>query len=66
MILIEYFDKSPLENISSCLNLQPDKINPDNIIGFLAPFGIYTAKITVPFLAVYCFQTAVRAVPMRV
>lgn len=26
MILIEYFDKSPLENISSCLNLQPDKM----------------------------------------
>ena len=40
-------------------NLQPDKINPDNIIGFLAPFGIYTAKITVPFLAVYCFLVLV-------
>ena len=26
MILIEYFDKSPLANISSCLNLQPDKM----------------------------------------
>ena len=26
MILIEYFDNSPLENISSCLNLQPDKM----------------------------------------
>ena len=35
-------------------NLSPDKINPENIIGFLVPFGIYTAKITVPFLAIYC------------
>ena len=36
-------------------NMQPDKIDEHNILGFLSPFAIYIVKVTVPFLAIYFF-----------
>ncbi len=36
-------------------NMKPDKINAENIFGFLAPFWHFIVKITVPFLALYFF-----------
>ena len=34
-------------------HLHPNLLNPENVIGFLTPFAIYTVKIAVPFLVGY-------------
>ena len=40
-------------------NMHPDKIKPENIVGFLSPFAIYVVKIAIPFLLCYLISTVV-------